>query len=126
VMLTLPNQPPVLSELTAPDSVSRRNSETILLSVRVTDPQGQADIRRVYFNSFKPDGTPGSGNPFSMYDDGTNGDVIPGDGLYSRGIMISVSNALGNYRFDFHAEDRAGSASDALTHVIKVTDQIPD
>jgi hypothetical protein len=126
VVITLPNQPPVLSELTAPDTVSRRSSDAILLSVRATDPQGPADIKRVYFNSFKPDGTPGSGNPFSMFDDGTNGDVTAGDGVYSRGIMISASNALGNYRFYFYAEDLAGEAGGTLTHVITVTDQIPD
>jgi hypothetical protein len=126
VFISLPNQPPVLSELTAPDTVSRRSSDAIILSVRATDPQGPADVRRVYFNSFKPDGTPGTGNPFPMFDDGTNGDVTAGDGVYSRGIMISASNALGNYRFDFQAEDLAGAVSEAATHVITVTDQIPD
>jgi hypothetical protein len=126
VVLTLPNQPPVLSELTVPDSVSRRVTEPILLTVRVTDPQGAADIQRVYFNSFKPGGSPSSGNPFSMTDDGTNGDVTAGDGIYSRGISISVSNSLGDYRFDFYAADMAGAVSEGLTHVIRVTDQIPD
>jgi hypothetical protein len=126
IMLILPNQPPVLSELTAPDTVSRRNSSPILLSVRASDPQGPADIRRVVFNTIKPDGTPAAGNPFSMFDDGTNGDVTAGDGVYSLGITISNTNALGNYRFDFFASDLAGAVSEVLTHVITVTDQIPD
>jgi hypothetical protein len=126
VMLVLPNQPPVLSELTAPDTVSRRQSKPILLSVRATDPQGQPDIRRVYFNTIKPDGTPGGGNPFAMVDDGTNGDITAGDGIYSLEITISISNAPGDYRFDFYAADLAGAVSDVLTHVITVTDQISD
>ena len=126
VMLVLANQPPVLSELTAPDTLSRRESKPILLSVRASDPQGPADIRRVYFNTIKPDGTPAGGNPFSMTDDGTNGDITAGDGVYSLKITISISNALGDYRFDFYADDLAGAVSEVLTHVITVTDQNPD
>jgi len=126
VAITLPNQPPVLSEPSVPDTVSRRNSDPILLSVRATDPQGPADIRRVYFNTIKPDGAPSAGNPFSLYDDGTNGDVTAADGVYSRAIMISTSNMLGDYRFDFYAEDLAGEVSGALTRIITVTDQIPE
>jgi hypothetical protein len=126
VMLVLLNQPPVLSELTAPVTVSRQESKPIFFSVRASDPQGPADIRRVYFNTIKPDGTPAGGNPFSMSDDGTNGDVTAGDGVYSLEIIISISNALGDYRFDFYAADLAGAVSEMLTHVITVTDQIPD
>jgi hypothetical protein len=111
-----------LSELSASDTVSRRQSEPILLSVRAQDPQGPADIRIVYFNTTKPDGNPSSGNPFKMFDDGLHGDVTAGDGIYSLAIVISQSNALGAYRFDFFAEDKSGAVGDSLTHVITVVD----
>jgi len=100
--------PPVLSNLAAPDTISRSAGKTIVLSVHVTDPQGLSDIKSVYFNVTKPDGTPADGNPFFMYDDGdetNHGDKTAGDGIYSLIIIITPQNAKGNYRFDFMAED---------------------
>lgn len=116
------NGPPVLSNLVAPDEVSRSSSPSILLTVQVTDPQGLSDVKSVYFNTTKPDGSPSSGNPFSLFDDGTAGDVSPGDGIYSLTIYITSQNDLGNYRFDFLAEDYAGAVSDTLQHIIRVVD----
>ena len=114
------NDPPVLSELSAPDTVSRSSGEIFVLSVKVTDPQGSADVSQVYFNTFKPDGSPSSGNPFSMRDDGQGGDAIANDGIYSLGISISASNATGNYRFEFYAVDYSGAVSQPIIHVITV------
>ncbi len=100
--------PPVLSNLTAPDTVSRSAGKPIVLSIQVTDPQGLSDIKSVHFNTTKPDGTPADGNPFFMYDDGdkeNHGDETAGDGIYSLIIIITPQNAKGEYRFDFMAED---------------------
>ena len=116
------NSPPALSNLVAPDEVSRSSSPAIPLTVRVIDPEGLSDVKSVYFNTTKPDGSPSSGNPFSLFDDGTAGDVNPGDGVYSLTIYITPQNALGNYRFDFLAEDYAGAVSDTLRHIIRVVD----
>lgn len=116
------NGPPVLSDLAAPDAVSRQSTLPILLNVRANDPQGPADIRRVYFNTTKPDGTPSSGNPFLMVDDGTKGDQTAGDGIYSLAIVINTQNDLGVYRFEFFAEDASGAVSLPLVHPIAVTD----
>ena len=100
--------PPVLSNLVAPATVSRNAGQSILLSVRITDAQGVGDIKSVYFNSFKPGGAPADNNPFFMFDDGNedeHGDVHAGDGVYSLLIFITPQNATGEYRFDFYAED---------------------
>lgn len=126
VSVILPNDPPVLSGVSAPDTIDRNSEEPILLSIAVTDPQGASDIRRVYFNTTKPNGTPSSGNPFLMLDDGTAGDTVAGDGVYSLQIIISASNTLGNYRFDFYAEDNAGAVGGPVTRVITVIDAFPD
>jgi hypothetical protein len=124
--VVLPNDPPRLSEAVVPETVDRNTADPVLLSVRVTDPQGASDIHRVYFNTTKPNGAPSSGNPFLMTDDGTSGDAVAGDGVYSLQIVISSSNALGNYRFDFYAEDNAGAMAGPLTRVITVIDEFPD
>jgi len=115
------NQPPVLSNLSAPDIISRSVPQSFLISVQVDDSQGPDDIRIVYFNSTKPDGSPASGNPFIMADDGLSGDVQAGDGIYSLTIQITPQNDVGDYRFDFFAEDFGGYVSDPLVHYITVT-----
>jgi hypothetical protein len=119
------NDPPVLSDLTAPSTVSRQSSLPMLLTVRVSDPQGPADIRRVYFNTTKPDGTPSAGNPFLMFDDGASGmhgDTAAGDGVYSLAIYITPDSKLGIYRFEFFAEDMSRAQARPLVHMITVED----
>lgn len=116
------NGPPVLSNLIAPDTVSRSTSPPFLLAVQVTDLQGPDDVKIVFFNSTKPDGTPAGGNPFLMYDDGTEGDQQADDGLYSREVWITPDVDTGLYRFDFLAEDYAGEMSDTLSHIITVVE----
>lgn len=115
------NQPPVLSNLQAPDSVALDNTQQfILLQIEARDPNGQNDIRSVYFNSTRPNGTPSSGNPFAMYDDGTNGDLVANDTTYSLMVVLPPTTTPGTYRFDFQAVDRSDSLSVPLTHFIAV------
>jgi len=73
------NIAPVLSNLVAPDTAVVGVDTTIFISMDAHDDNGLNDIDVVFFNSFLPDGTPSSGNPFIMFDDGTNGDLVPGD-----------------------------------------------
>jgi len=122
--VALQNRPPVLTELNAPAQVNRREGNPILLSIRASDPDGQDDIRKVFFNTAKPDGSPSSGNPFFMYDDGTSGhgDAAAGDGVYSLTITINTSNATGEYSFEFTAEDYSGVKSAPVLHIIQVVD----
>jgi len=108
VGLNLKDYTPRLRDPVAPAEVSRNSSESILLAVTVSDSNGPADIRAVYFNSYKPNNVPATGNPFEMFDDGdqnAHGDEEQGDGIYSRTVSISPSNMLGDYRFEFIAAD---------------------
>jgi hypothetical protein len=115
------NQPPVLSNLQAPDSVALESiQQFLLLQVEARDPNGQNDIRSVYFNSTRPNGTPSSGNPFAMYDDGTNGDLQANDSTYSLMVVLPPSTTPGTYRFDFQAIDRSDSLSNTITHFVTV------
>ena len=116
---------PVLAGLVAPDSLLRPQpgeTTTVFLQVTASDPDGSCDINSVFFNSFKPDGTPASGNPFSMYDDGNSDhcDQVAGDNKFSLCIIINNQALLGNYQFKFNAKDNSGLLSDTLTHQIYV------
>lgn len=118
------NLPPLISNLVAPDTVSRSVGGEYLLTLDVTDPQGLDDIARVFFNSYKPDSTPSTGNPFLMRDDGQGGDVVEGDGTYSYLLIVPVDPPiqLGDYRFEFQAEDKSGAKSNLIIHIITVVE----
>lgn len=125
------NRPPTLSNLMAPDSIVLANQrQQIKLKVTATDPDGNADIAKVYFNSYKPDSLPSGGNPFLLYDDGSeniifppdirSGDDVVGDGIYTLTVTIDPANALGIYRFEFQAMDRSNAISNKIVHTLKV------
>lgn len=117
------NLPPTVSDLAAPAAISRnRVPNTYLLSVQASDPNCIADLKRVFFNTFLPNGNASSGNPFAMRDDGKEGDAVAGDGRYSLTIQITPQNAIGTYRFEFQAEDKKGALSNKITQNITVTD----
>jgi len=117
------NLPPAVAILTAPTTISRnRTPNTYVLSAQVSDPNCIADLKRVFFNTFLPNGNPSSGNPFVMRDDGKEGDAVAGDGRYSLTIQITAQNATGVYRFEFQAEDKKGALSNKITQNITVTD----
>ncbi len=122
MVISLSNEPPTLSNLTAPDILSRNNTQASLLSVEVTDPQGASDIDIVFFNSFLPDGSASQGNPHLMYDNGENGDVTSNDGIFSLIINITPSVDLGDYKFEFMARDNSKAMSDTLKHIITIVD----
>jgi|GEM_PF-385774 len=125
------NQPPRLSDLVAPDTLTLGNqNQFLLLQVRASDPDGSPDIKRVSFSSFRPDGSPSSGNPYTMYDDGgtdviflpdvRSGDKLKGDGIYSLTIVLPPTTTPGVYRFEFEAVDRSNVPSYKLVHSIFV------
>lgn len=119
------NIPPVISNLSAPDSLTVLPQDTvlILLSIRASDANGLDDIKSVFFNSYRSDGTPSSGNPFEMFDDGNRygtGDITKGDGVYSRIVILPPGTTPGLRRFDFQAVDKSFAYSNVISHNILV------
>lgn len=117
------NKPPILSTLEAPDTLTLANqSQLLTLRILATDPDGLTDVARVVFNSYKPDGSASSGNPFQMYDDGSasHGDVRASDGTYSLTISLPSNTQPGVYRFEFQAFDRSNEASSIFVHSVTV------
>ena len=115
---------PVITKISLPDSMKRPSGyDTVaeLIQVWVKDAQGLDDIESVYFYSRKPDGElANNGNPIPLKDDGLNGDVEAGDGIFSFLMIISSSAFIGNYEFYFYARDKAGNLSDSVTEIIEV------
>ncbi len=142
--LSIANGPPVLSDVTVPDSVDIPLRGTLLvpLTVRVSDPQSLADVKRVGFTSRKPDSTfANAGQPVPMVDNGlafdpaiayAHGDQLAGDGVYTFTLVVYADqdarqwDPQGNpiqqgwYTFTFAAEDKVGNLSEAVIRRFKI------
>ena len=116
------NNPPSFCGLTAPDTVDlpTSGSTIIHLEICVSDRSGIEDVKRVFFNSYKPDGLGSNDNPIIMYDDGTHGDVIAKDGQFSRDVELPSTSQKGLYRFEFFAFDLGNLQSGVLIHNLVV------
>jgi hypothetical protein len=117
------NNPPRVSNLQAPDTVTvpAGGGTVITLAVKATDPDGQADIKEVYFKSLD------SSDPnrkFIMKDDGgadpLSGDAAAGDSLYTILIPADNSTLRKTYRFLFLAADAFGDTSTAILHRLTI------
>jgi len=120
------NSAPVLSDLTAPDTVTLPAGGTlsIKMTVKATDPDGQLDIREVYFRSLD------SSDPtrkFFLLDDGgaVSGDSTPADGISTITVQLvdnppPAPSVRKTYRFAFQALDAFGDTSATLLHHLTV------
>ena len=124
------NLPPVISNTVVdPDTAEVTDTTVIFTSVEAIDSNGVSDIKEVYFTVYKPDNDT-SGTKLLLYDDGsccpipplnqTSGDLIAGDGVYSRKIEVDETNDKGTYRFEFKAEDRSGELSNIINHFVLI------
>lgn len=114
---------PVISNLVCPDTAQiGKANDTLFVSVFVQDSIGLWDIASVFFNSFiPPNGQASSTNPIPLHDDGTYGDKVAGDGLYSTYIILPPSGVTkGTYRFEFQAKSFNGKLSNKIIHNIVI------
>jgi hypothetical protein len=123
------NLPPVISNLVIPDTIAK--GVTFIFTVTASDSNGLNDIRYVYFELYRPDGSvvqnpPGSGNTLILMDDTGDfehyGDEIAGDGIYSfkNFFLNDPSTQTGAWRFEFQARDRIGDLSNKIIHYMEV------
>lgn len=120
------NQAPIVWGLSSPDSISipLTGSNLSTLSINALDSNGYCDIRRVFFNSFRPDSSITGGSPFTMYDDGNileHGDSTALDGKFSLIIQVpSTQTTTGWYTFKYQAEDNSGLLSNQVIGRINI------
>lgn len=120
------NVAPEVSFLIAPDTLVRptEGEVPLLVTIKGSDPNGQCDIKTVFFKSILPSGQPGNnGNPIIMFDDGdliAHGDSVAGDGRYSIIIRFPSIASLGTYQFNYQATDNRGLSSIILNKPVYV------
>ena len=130
----LGNIRPKLGSVFVPDTVNRPTSNpdpnvvnTVEFSVTasVTDPNGQDDIKRVFFRSYHVglDSMMNGGNPILLLDDGgTNGsgDLQKGDGSYTTTVSLTENAKTGTYHWTFEAQDQSNAYSDTVKKILVV------
>jgi hypothetical protein len=118
------NFPPVISNLSIPDTMSRGNQFTF--SIQVDDPNGLNDVPReggAFYKLYNPDGEQMENSQgfteFPMFDDGNsanNGDETADDGIYTVALYFPNAVDTGIWKFEFFARDKADSLSNKITH----------
>jgi hypothetical protein len=105
------NDPPTLSDVSAPDSMAQGSTDTAYISITAIDPDGADDIDSVFFIVTRPD-TTSSGIHIPLNDDGQLGDSTANDNRFSTGILAPSSSVRsGDYIFTFYARDKHGNKS---------------
>ena len=111
---------PQLSDLVVPQTIYRASTRTYLVSVRVSDPQGLADVATVTF-SITPEAGGTALAEGALADAGTDGDIIAGDGIYTAPLGAAFATAdSGVYVLRTRARDRAGNESNTLSAAVTV------
>ena len=130
----LGNIRPKLGTVFVPETVDRptRNPEDNVVNTvefkvtaSVTDPNGQDDIKRVFFRSYHVglDSMMNGGNPILLLDDGGengSGDLQKGDGSYTTTISITEYAETGTYVWTFEAQDQSNAYSDTVKKILVV------
>lgn len=105
--------PPEVISVSAPDTVKPSLVSEFLITVTVSDPDGLNDIASVTRT------TP-SNLVLSLRDDGSNGDAIAHDGVFSERVSVNPAPPAGNYTFKFKATDRIGLQSGEVLKTIVI------
>lgn len=108
-----PGVAPVISNLTAPDTINTSETNVFTISLSVQDVDGLFDVVSVSL-------TNQNGNIFLLVDNGSDGDVTAGDGVFTRTFSVESSQPAGDYLFRFKARDCAGLESNELQKTIVI------
>lgn len=105
---------PEISNLLAPSVVFSQSAVKHAISVQVKDPQGVEDLADVRFEITKL-GSNTAVASGSLLDDGTTGDIIPGDGRFTSQIQGSTfQNDTGEFDLEVWATDIDQNVSSKL------------
>jgi len=100
--------PTVENPTATPKGIIPDGNDTSLLTVSVTDAASGVDSVKIGLS-------PVNGQPQQpMYDDGTNGDVTDGDGIYSISITVAPGTDEGKYDLAVTATDSVGNINSSV------------
>jgi len=108
---------PVFVELGEPKGVFlgpklANPGDTVVLEVQATDPNGTVA-------SVAADSVPfGPGSPIALQDDGTGGDMVAGDGVWSATVTLPTDLTVGRYPVALTLTDDGGLASGSTGSIL--------
>jgi len=107
------NFPPVLGAIGLPDSIDFDEVENIKVVLSVYDPQGMGDINKVQCLVYFPL-SPVADKIYELNDNGTDGDDVQGDGIYTCFFLANEIFYYGEglYTFLFKAVDNNDNVSE--------------
>jgi len=112
---------PVVLTTSNPDTVRipSSGSSPFALQAKVTHPDGQTLIDRVFVDIRDRQNTLLAGSPFRLYDDGNmgnsnSGDTVAADSIFTRVFNIGPSNNPDVYQLFYYALDTQGVSSDTI------------
>ncbi|MCH8288024.1 MAG: hypothetical protein IID12_02820 [Candidatus Marinimicrobia bacterium] len=121
LLFDITNYQPELSLFSVTGSVAL--GDTIFIETAVSDANGLSDIRKVTYDIFRvSDSTLIEDQSFVMRDDGSFGDRVALDGIYSVKQPTNPTGATGVFIFLITAEDFAGLKSEELGVPVTITD----
>lgn len=104
-----------------PDTVRIPSSGTtpFALQAKVTHPDGQALVDRVFVDIRDQQNNLLAGSPFRLFDDGNtgnsnSGDAVAADSIFTRAFNIGSSNNPDVYQLFYYALDTQGASSDTV------------
>ena len=99
-----PKSPEIVSTGANPDEVYNDGATTTLLTAKVTHPDGSGDISSVVVDLAQIGGSASQ----EMYDDGTHGDAVSGDGTYSYQTTVATATPIQQFSLNVTASDLYG------------------
>ena len=99
-----PKSPEIVSTGANPDEVYNDGATTTLLTAKVTHPDGSGDISSVIVDLAQIGGSASQ----EMYDDGTHGDAVSGDGTYSYQTTVATGTYIQQFSLNVTASDLYG------------------
>ena len=99
-----PKSPQILMTGSNPSEIYNDGVATTLLTADVTHPDGPGNIGSVVVNLAQIGGSPAQ----AMYDDGSHGDAVPGDDIYSYQTTVPPGTQVQQFSLNITATDLYG------------------
>lgn len=115
------NSPPQLSQLRTPSIIHTGALKKYSFTVKVEDAQGKNDVGNVSYSMRKIGNGAAVVASGGLVDNGQNGDVLVGDGVFTTQIQgIVAQGDTGAFEIEFSASDKSGATSQTLTAILLI------
>ena len=108
-----------------PETVQRPSSGTNIyrFTAKVSDQEGNDTIEGVFVRIFNRSSGEVNSSPFTLYDDGQNGeDISAGDSVYTAAFPVNPESKLQTFDLYYYAVDKGGLVSDTVRTTFSITE----